>query len=114
MNEAIVCKPSPIKTLAVSAVPLRELLNFLIYGRNSELLTERARRQPVPPLEKIPATVRELKDVLKAEKCDKNGKLFFECAENEHHLAVLLHNQGAQFWIHYFRLRHRAGQFVVF
>ena len=32
MNEVIVCKPSPAKVLAVSAAPLRELLNFLIYN----------------------------------------------------------------------------------
>ena len=102
MNDSIVCKLSPIKTLAVSAAPLRELLNFLIYGQHPELLNERARRQSIPALEKIPATVRELKDVLKAEKCDKNGKLIFDCADNENHAAVLLHNYGAQFWIHYF------------
>ena len=28
MNENIICKPNPAKTLAVSAAPLRELLNF--------------------------------------------------------------------------------------
>lgn len=42
MNDAIVCKLSPVKILAVSAAPLRELLNFLIYGRHPELLNERA------------------------------------------------------------------------
>jgi hypothetical protein len=103
MNEAIVCKPSQVKVFAVTAAPLRELLNFLIYGRHPELLNKRARRQPVPALEKIPVTVKELGNILKAEKCDKNGKLFFECAKNEHHVAVLLHNQGAQFWVHFFR-----------
>jgi len=103
MNEAIVCKPSPVNILAVTAAPLRELLNFLIYGRHPELLNERARRQPIPALEKIPATVKELGNILKVGKCDRNGKLFFECAKNEHHVAVLLHNQGAQFWVHYFR-----------
>jgi hypothetical protein len=103
MNDSMVCKPSPVKILTVSAAPLRELLNLLIYGQNPELINERVRRQPIPALEKIPAIVRELKDVLKAEKCDKNGKLFFDCADNENHAAVLLHNQGAQFWIHYFR-----------
>jgi hypothetical protein len=102
MNEAFVCKLSPVKTLAVSAAPLRELLNFLIYGRHAELLTERARRQPVPALEKIPVTVKELKNTLKAEKCDKNGKLFFDCAASRDQVAVLLDNHGAQFWIHYF------------
>ena len=99
----MVCKPSPVKILTVSAAPLRELLNLLIYGQNPELLNERVRRQPIPALEKIPAIVRELKDVLKAERCDKNGKFFFDCAASENHAAVLLHNQGAQFWIHYFR-----------
>lgn len=102
MNEAIVCQPSPVKTLTVTAAPLRELLNFLIYGRQPELLTERARKQPSLSLETIPATLKELKDVLKAEKCDKNGKLFFDCVMSKHHNAVLLHNHGARFWIHYF------------
>jgi len=103
MNEAIVCKRSPVKTLAISAAPLQELLNFLIYGRHVELLTERARRQPALSLTKIPATAKELKDVFKAERFDKNGKLFFDCAASEHQVAVLLDNHGAQFWIHYFR-----------
>ncbi len=103
MNHAIVCKPSPVKTLSVSSAPLRELLNFLIYGRYSELLTERARRQAVLSLIKIPSTARELKEVLGAERLDKNGKLFFDCEANENQIAVLLDNQGAQFWVHYFR-----------
>lgn len=102
MNEAIVCKPSPVKILTVSAAPLRELLNFLIYGRIPELLTERARRQPELALTEIPATARELKGILKAEKLDKNGKMFFDCGKPENHIAVLLDNHGAQFWIHYF------------
>jgi len=100
MNEAIVCKPSPVKTLAVSAAPLRELLNFLIYGRSPELLTEGARKQPA--VTETASNVKDLKAFLKAEKCDKNGKLFFDCDGREHHVAVLLDNQGAQFWIHYF------------
>ena len=103
MNEAIVCQSSPVKILAVTAAPLRELLNFLIYGRHPKLLNERAWSQPATTLEKIPATVKELKNVLKAERCDKNGKFFFDCAMSGNHAAVLLHNQGAQFWIHYFR-----------
>ncbi|MBA3633308.1 MAG: hypothetical protein H0W58_10965 [Acidobacteria bacterium] len=103
MNHAIVCKPSPVKTLSVSSTPLRELLNFLIYGRYSELLTERARRQVVLSLIKIPSTARELKEVLGAERLDKNGKLFFDCETSENQIAVLLDNQGAQFWVHYFR-----------
>ncbi len=31
MNETVACKLSPVKTLAVSAALLRELLNILIY-----------------------------------------------------------------------------------
>lgn len=48
--------------------------------------------------------VNDLKDFLGAEKCDKNKKLFFDCEKSENLVAVLLDNQGAQFWIHYFRL----------
>lgn len=103
MNEAVVCKPSPVKILAVSAAPLRELLNFLIYGKHAELLTERARRQPSLFWEKHPLTIKELGIVLRAESLDKNGKLFFNCEKTEKHVAVLLDNHGAQFWIHYFR-----------
>lgn len=103
MNESIVCKPSPVKTLAVSCAPLRELLNFLIYTSHPEILNERARRQPSLASEKIPASVKEVKNFLRAEKCDKNEKLFFDCEKSENHVAVLLDNQGAQFWIHYFR-----------
>lgn len=103
MNEAIVCKSSPVKNLAVSAAPLRELSNFLTYGQHTELLTERARRQAVLSLIKIPSTARELKEVLGAERLDKNGKLFFDCETSENQIAVLLDNHGAQFWVHYFR-----------
>lgn len=104
MNYAVICKLSPVKTLAVSAAPLKELLNFLIYRQHGELLTELARRQPALSLPKIPSTAKDLKDALKARRLDKNGKLFFDCAApNEHQVAVLLDNQGAQFWIHYFR-----------
>jgi hypothetical protein len=103
MNEAIICKPCPVKTLTISRAPLRELLNFLIYGRYPELLNERARRQPCISFEKMPRGVNNLKDFLGAEKCDKNKKLFFDCKKRENQVAVLLHNQGAQFWIHYFR-----------
>ena len=103
MNENIVCKPSPAKILAVSAAPLRELLNFLIYGQHAELLTERARCQPLLSWEKYPLTVKELGIALRAESLDKNGKLFFNCEKTEKHVAVLLDNHGAQFWIHYFR-----------
>lgn len=103
MNEAVVCKLSPVKTLAVSAAPLRELLNFLIYGKHCELLTERARRQPALSLRKIPATAKELKEALNARRLDKNGKLIFDCSESNNQIAVLLDNHGAQFWVHYFR-----------
>ena len=48
MNDSMVCKPSPVKILTVSAAPLRELLNLLIYGQNPELINERVRRQPIP------------------------------------------------------------------
>lgn len=104
MNETVFCKLSPVKTLAVSAAPLKELLNFLIYRQHGELLTERARRQPVLSLPKIPSAAKDLKDVLKARRLDKNGKMFFDCAApNEHHVGILLDNHGAQFWVHYFR-----------
>lgn len=103
MNENIICKPNPAKTLAVSAAPLRELLNFLIYNQRRELLTERARKQPVLSAPKIPSNARELIDFLNASRLDKNGKLFFDCGKSDQHVAVLLHNSGAQFWIHYFR-----------
>ncbi len=102
MNEAIVYQPSPVKILAISAAPLRELSNFLIYGSIPELLTERARRQSALILAEIPATARELKKILNSEKLDKNGKMFFDCGKPENHIAVLLDNHGAQFWIHYF------------
>ena len=100
MNENIICKSSPAKTLAVSAAPVRELLNFLIYNQRRELLTERARKQPELSLPKIPTNAKGLKDVLKASRLDKNGKLFFDCGESDQQIAVLLHNSGAQFWIH--------------
>ncbi len=102
MNENIICKPSPAKTLAVSAAPIRELLNFLIYNQKRELLTERARKQPCLYLPKIPSNTKELKEGLKAARLDKNGKLFFDCRKSHHQVAILLHNNGAQFWIHYF------------
>jgi hypothetical protein len=103
MNENVICKLSPVKVLTVSAAPLRELLNFLIYGKYNELLTERARRQPPLFWEKPPLTIKELGITLRAESPDKNGKLFFNCEKTEKHIAVLLDNHGAQFWIHYFR-----------
>ena len=102
MNDSIVCKLSPLKNLAVSAAPLRELLNFLIYGRHVELLTERMRRQPALSPAKIPSTIKDLKDTLKARHLDKNGKLYFDCVASDYHVNILLDNHGAQFWIHYF------------
>ncbi len=102
MNENIFCKRNPAKTLAVSAAPLRELLNFLIYNQRRELLTERARKQPVLTLPNVPSDVKELKQFLNASRLDKNGKLYFDCRESNRHVAVLLHNNGVQFWIHYF------------
>jgi hypothetical protein len=96
MNEAIVCKPSPVKILAVSAAPLRELLNFLIYRRHSELLTERARRQPVLFLEKIPSTANELKGILKAERLGKNGKMFFDRGKPENHILICLNFRSVE------------------
>ncbi len=92
MNDAIVCRLSPVKTLTVSAAPLRELLNFLIYERQPGLLNERARRQPALSWEKIPLTTKELGTGLKAERRDKNGKLFFNCEKAEIHRAILLDN----------------------
>lgn len=103
MNDTIICKPSPVKVLSISRAPLVELLNFLIYSRHFELLNERARRQPYICLERIPSSVGELRDFLGAEKCDKNKKLFLDCERSENQAAVLLGNQGAQFWIYYFR-----------
>ncbi len=44
-----------------------------------------------------------MKDFLGADKCHKNRKLLFNCGRSGNHVAVLLDNQGAQFWIHYFR-----------
>lgn len=102
MNENIICKPSPVQTLAVSAAPLRELLNFLIYNQRRELLTERARKQPRLSVRNIPSDAKELKKFLNASRLDKNGKLYFDCRDSNRHIGVLLHNNGAQFWIHYF------------
>lgn len=103
MNEAIICQPSPVKTLSVTNAPLRELLNFLTYQKHPELLNERARRQPLPALGKIPTNINELKKVLGAEKCEKNRKLFFDCTRSDVQRGILIHNINAQFWIHYFR-----------
>lgn len=66
-------------------------------------MTERARCQSLLSWEKYPLTIKELGIALKAESLDKNGKLYFNCEKTEKHVAVLLDNHGAQFWIHYFR-----------
>lgn len=104
MNEAIVCRPNPAKTLALTEAVCRELRNFLIYRQNPEILNERARRQPKSlSLEKIPMDVREIGELLGAAKCERNRKLFFDCRQMENLRAVLIHNVNAQFWVYYFR-----------
>ena len=103
MNEAIVSLPTPLKTLSVTEAPCRELCNFLIYLNNPEILNERARRQPTLSFDNLPRTVRETGEILGAEKCEKNRKLYFDCTKAENHRSVLIHNFNAQFWVHYFR-----------
>lgn len=61
------------------------------------------RRQSLPSLGKIPTTIKELKELLRAEKCENNRKLFFDCTRSGIHQRILIHNIDAQFWIHYFR-----------
>jgi hypothetical protein len=103
MNESIICKRSPAKTLAVTAASLRELLNFLVYRQNPEILNERARRQPIVSLANIPQNIPQLGAVLQAEKCENGRKLYFDCADSRNHRSILVHNFNAQFWVHYFR-----------
>jgi hypothetical protein len=104
MNEAIVCRPNPAKTLALTEAVCRELRNFLIYRRHPEILNERARLSPRPAaVEKIPADVRGIGQLLGADRCESNRKLFFEIARRENLRAVLIHNVNAQFWVYYFR-----------
>jgi hypothetical protein len=104
MNEAIVCRPNPAKTLALTEAVCRELRNFLIYRQNPEILNERARHQPKSlSLEKIPCDVREIGELLGSTKCECNRKLFFDVARRENLRAVLVHNVNAQFWVYYFR-----------
>ena len=93
----------PLQTLSVTEAPCRELCNFLIYLKNPEILNERAWRQPALSFSKIPQTVREVGDMLGAEKCERNRKLYFDCSESRNHRGVLIHNFNAQFWVHYFR-----------
>lgn len=103
MNESIICKRSPAKVLAVTAVPLKELLNFLVYRQNPEILNERARRQPILSLANFPMNIPQLGAVLRAEKCESGRKLYFDCADSQNHRSILIHNFNAQFWVHYFR-----------
>lgn len=104
MNEAIVCRPNPAKTLALTEAVCRELRNFLIYRQHPEILNERARHQPRNSvIEKIPADVREIGELLGAAKCERNRKLFFDCSQTENLRSVLIHNVNAQFWVYYFR-----------
>lgn len=103
MKEAIVCKPSPARILAVTAAPLNELLNFLIYLQNPEILNERARSQPPLQLTKFPTNVSDLSELLDAAKCERQRKLYFDCTRTEKHRSLLIHNFNAQFWVHYFR-----------
>jgi hypothetical protein len=104
MNEAIICRPNPAKTLALTEALCRELRNFLIYRQNPEILNERARHQPKSlNLERIPDGVREIGELLESDRCERNRKLFFDCARRENIRAVLIHNVNAQFWVYYFR-----------
>lgn len=104
MNEAIVCRPNPAKTLTLTEAVCRELRNFLIYRQHPEILNERARHQPkTMTVEKIPSDVREIGELLGAAKCERNRKLFFDVQHRENLRSVLVHNVNAQFWIHYFR-----------
>lgn len=102
-NSGIVSYRSPVRYLSVTAAPLRELLNFLVYRQDSELLNEEARRQPVLSLRDLPKSISELAKILGAEKCEKGRKLYFDCGKTEVLRAVLVHNIDAQFWVYYFR-----------
>ncbi len=104
MNEAIICRPNPAKTLVLTEAVCRELRHFLIYRQHPEILNERARHQPTNSvIEKIPADVREIGELLGADKCERNRRLFFDVAQRENLRAVLVHNVNAQFWVYYFR-----------
>lgn len=54
-------------------------------------------------LPKIPTTIKEIGEILCAEKCEKGRKLYFDCTKTDIHRAILIHNIDAQFWVHYFR-----------
>ena len=103
MNKAIISRPTPAKTLAITEAVCREFSNFLIYQNNSEILNERARKQPSIFLPKLPTNVREIGIVLRAKKCEKGRKLYFDYADTANHRGILIHNFNAQFWVHYFR-----------
>ena len=103
MKEAIVCKPSPVKILALTNFVCRELCNFLTYQSNPEILNERARKQPQISLPKLPTNVREVGILLGAKKCEKGRKLYFDSTDTENQRGILIHNFNAQFWVHYFR-----------
>lgn len=103
MNDSIKCRLIPAKTLALTNVVCHELCNFLIYQNNPEILNERARRQPLIALPKLPKSVQEVGKLLRAEKCEKGRKLYFDCTDTENHRSILIHNYDAQFWVHYFR-----------
>lgn len=103
MQEAIISLPTPAKKLIITEAPCRELCNFLIYQNNPEILNERARRQPILRLTKLPVNVREVGQILGAEKCKKGRKLYFDCADSANKRGILIHNFNAQFWVHFFR-----------
>jgi hypothetical protein len=103
MNEAIISLPTRVKILSVTQTPCRELCNFLIYYQNPDILNERSRQQPSRTFERIPATVKEVGELLGAANCEKNRKLYFDCTKKDNHQGILIHNFNAQFWVHYFR-----------
>lgn len=101
-NSGIVTYPNSVKNLSITAAPLRELLNFLIYRQEPDLLNEEARRQPLLTLAKLPDSIKQLSEMLRAEKCEKGRKLHFDCTRTEKLRSVLVHNIDAQFWVFYF------------
>lgn len=103
MNDSIISLPTPAKKLVITETPCREFCNFLIYRHNPEILNERARRQPSISFPKLSANVRDVGEILGAERCEKERKLYFNCADTENHRGILIHNFNAQFWVHYFR-----------
>lgn len=100
MNDVLISLPTPVKNLMVTEAPCRELGNFLIYQNNPALLNERARRQPTTAFENLPTSVKQVGELLGAEKCEKNRKLYFDCTNTENHRGILIHNFNAEFWVH--------------